>query len=249
MMNETASRYGDKEAAVYGEIDEYPVRKWAEFPTILGQLGPLDGQSVLDLACGTGVLSRLAADHGAAQVVGVDSSAPMIEQARLAGDRDGRIEYRVADVSAMPVQGSFDAVTTGWLFSYAATREQLAGFCHAIAGNLRHQGRLVATIADPDFDPDPTYGHRYGTSVDMPHGKADGATYTFTLHLSDPMTVENYYWSRLAHEAALREAGFDEIAFTTVLPSEEGVREMGAEYWQAWIANPDSIILSARKAS
>lgn len=248
-MNETASQYGDKEAAVYAETDEYPVRKWAEFPTFLGQLGSLDGRSVLDLACGTGILTRLVADHGAARVVGVDSSAPMIEQARLAGDRDGRIEYRVTDVSEMPVQGSFDAVTTGWLFNYAATREQLAGFCHVIAENLGHHGRLVATIATPDFESDATYARQYGVSIDMPQAKVDGATWTFTLHLSDPITIEVYYWTRPAYEAALREAGFEEIAFSTTVPTEEGIREMGAEYWQTWSTNPAITVLSATKAS
>lgn len=249
MMNESAIQYGEKEAAVFVETNEYPVRKWAEFPTLLGRLGPLGGQSVLDLACGTGILTRLVADHGAEHVVGVDSSAPMIEQARLAGDRGGRIEYRVADVSAVPTVGTFDAVTTGWLFNYAATREQLADFCHVIAGNLCHHGSLVATIGNPDFDPDPAFARQYSVSVDMPHGKVDGASHTFTLHASDPMTVEVWYWSRQAYEAALREAGFDEIAFTTILPIEEGVREMGAEFWQMWIANPADTILSARKAS
>jgi trans-aconitate methyltransferase len=47
------------------------------------------------------------AELGAAHVIGVDSSEAMIAEARSAGDCEGRIEYRVADVTAMTPQGEF----------------------------------------------------------------------------------------------------------------------------------------------
>jgi SAM-dependent methyltransferase len=45
-------------------------------------LGNVEGKTVLDLACGQGLAARAIAEAGAAQVVGVDSSPAMLENAR-----------------------------------------------------------------------------------------------------------------------------------------------------------------------
>lgn len=60
----------------------------------------LDGWQVLDLACGTGEISRLALSMGAS-VTGVDFSEPMLERART---KHARADWRgvLADVQALP---------------------------------------------------------------------------------------------------------------------------------------------------
>ncbi|HLW01825.1 MAG TPA: class I SAM-dependent methyltransferase [Ktedonobacterales bacterium] len=50
-------------------------------PPLLRLVGEVAGLQVLDLACGTGVVARALAEHGA-QVVGVDLSEPMLALAR-----------------------------------------------------------------------------------------------------------------------------------------------------------------------
>jgi ubiquinone/menaquinone biosynthesis C-methylase UbiE len=72
-------------------------------------LGPAD--RILDLCCGTGLLSReLARRLGPdGEVVGVDASEAMLEQARLAG---GRVVYVRAEADSLPLpDGHFDGVT------------------------------------------------------------------------------------------------------------------------------------------
>ncbi len=68
------------------------------------------GQSVLDIACGTGVVARTAADRvgGQGRVVGLDLNEAMLTVARrLRPD----IEWRQADAAAVPFSdASFDAV-------------------------------------------------------------------------------------------------------------------------------------------
>jgi len=72
-------------------------------------LGPAD--RILDLCCGTGLLSRelvrrLGPDG---EVVGVDASEAMLEQARRAG---GRVVYVRAEADSLPLpDGHFDCVT------------------------------------------------------------------------------------------------------------------------------------------
>jgi SAM-dependent methyltransferase len=67
---------------------------------------------VLDVGTGTGKAARLvAARYPAADVVGVDLSPGMIEEARrlLPRDSEGRVRFDVADASALPFEdGAFD---------------------------------------------------------------------------------------------------------------------------------------------
>jgi SAM-dependent methyltransferase len=69
---------------------------------------------VLDIGTGTGKAARVAAARfPAAEVVGVDLSPAMIEEARrvLPSDLAGRVRFEVADASALPFEeGAFDLV-------------------------------------------------------------------------------------------------------------------------------------------
>lgn len=67
---------------------------------------------VLDAACGTGALALADLRAGAAGVVGVDFSEPMLERARLKSDA---IEWAQGDLSGLPfVDGTFQAATVGF---------------------------------------------------------------------------------------------------------------------------------------
>jgi ubiquinone/menaquinone biosynthesis C-methylase UbiE len=72
------------------------------------------GQRVLDVACGTGVVARLAAPRvaPAGRVVGLDLNPAMLAVARLhAPDVDVTIEWKQGDAGALPFgDDSFDAV-------------------------------------------------------------------------------------------------------------------------------------------
>jgi SAM-dependent methyltransferase len=74
--------------------------------------GALGGATVLDLACGTGLASRALLAGGAARVVGVDSSAAMVERARGHGVPPG-LAYVVDDAQELGSLGDagFDGVT------------------------------------------------------------------------------------------------------------------------------------------
>jgi SAM-dependent methyltransferase len=72
------------------------------------------GERVLDVACGTGVISRLAAERVGAtgSVIGIDIAADMIDVAKSVPAPEGAaIEWRVADAASIPLpDGSVDVV-------------------------------------------------------------------------------------------------------------------------------------------
>jgi len=83
----------------------------AEWYSLRQRLGDLTGLSVLDLACGDGMGTRLLKRWGAARVMGVDISAQMIALARQREDAEPMgIEYRVADAATLGKIDSFDRV-------------------------------------------------------------------------------------------------------------------------------------------
>lgn len=80
----------------------------------LRHVGLRPGQRVLDVACGTGIVARVAAPligpHGL--IVGVDLSAAMLDVARAHAPGGGAaVEWRQGDVAALPSDdASFDVV-------------------------------------------------------------------------------------------------------------------------------------------
>ena len=121
-------------------------------PGLLELIGDVAGLEVLDLACGNGYLARRYAREGAARVVGVDASAPIVRRAR-AHERRTRLGVRFEVRNAANLRGlgdaSFDLVASNMAVmdiedAEAAIRES--------ARVLRPGGRLVFSICHPCFD-------------------------------------------------------------------------------------------------
>jgi trans-aconitate methyltransferase len=122
------------DAATYDQKHSF-VWKYGE--DVVGLLAPKKGERILDLGCGTGHLTNLIASSGA-QVVGLDRSTEMLQQARNAYPD---ISFVQGDGYDFHFDEPFDAV-----FSNAAlhwmTRADAVAEC--IARALKPGGRLVA---------------------------------------------------------------------------------------------------------
>jgi len=101
--------------------------RWRRFLVSRIEAGP--GETVLDVATGTGAVAReLVRQHGCA-VVGVDQSAGMLAEARRR--LNGRVRLVEASADALPfADGEFDALTFTYLLRYVddppATLRELA---------------------------------------------------------------------------------------------------------------------------
>ena len=104
-MTEPGAVY-DRIGSQYDEYARTATLKAAERYTLFRMVGPVEGQRVMDLACGSGFYTRLLKQRGAAQVVGVDISPEMI---RLASQREQveplGITYQVGDAVSLPLLG------------------------------------------------------------------------------------------------------------------------------------------------
>ena len=102
---------------------------------VVALLGPREGERLLDVGCGDGVLpARLAASG--ATVVGADASVELLAAARERG-----LDVREADAQALAFEAEFDAV-----FSNAALHWMLRpdAVLAGVARALRPGGRFVA---------------------------------------------------------------------------------------------------------
>jgi len=79
-----------------------------------------DAPRVLDVGCGSGRIGEFVLNAGAADYVGVDFSAPMIDlaRARLRSFEEGRVHLLVDDFLTAPLDGQFEVILAVGLFDY-----------------------------------------------------------------------------------------------------------------------------------
>lgn len=122
------------DATLYDQRHSFVYKAAAD---LIERLAPQAGERIVDLGCGTGHLTAQIAAAGA-QVLGLDASPDMIEQAQR---NFPAIAFRVADAVSFTVDEPQDAV-----FSNAAMHwvHPPAAAVGAIATALRSGGRFVA---------------------------------------------------------------------------------------------------------
>jgi ubiquinone/menaquinone biosynthesis C-methylase UbiE len=119
---------------------------FAPWATQLLKLARLQhGERVLDAACGTGIVARMAlADVGAAgMVTGADLNTGMLEVAR-ACDEARAIDWREGTLEDLPcADGEFDVVLCQQGLQFSAQQVSAAREMHRV---LRRQGRVVISV-------------------------------------------------------------------------------------------------------
>jgi SAM-dependent methyltransferase len=165
------------EAAEVYEANFVPAlfAEWA--PQLVEAAGVVPGQAVLDVACGTGVVARTAADRmgGQGRVVGLDLNQGMLT---VAGRLRPDIEWRQGDAADLPFEpGSFDVVLCQAALMFFPDR----------AGSLREMARVAragATVAVHVWD-----------QLEAQEGY--GAMYdAFARHLGpEAAQLESAYWA------------------------------------------------------
>lgn len=110
---------------------------WEYGRDLVRLLAPQPGERILDVGCGTGQLTAEIAQAGA-KVIGIDSSASMIEQAR---SNFPDIDFEIAEATALPYEQEFDAVFSNAVLHWVQDADRAAS---GIARALKPGGRFVA---------------------------------------------------------------------------------------------------------
>ena len=163
---------------------------------------PGKGKTLLDIACGTGVATRIAAQAigPEGKVIGTDLNPDMLRVARTAyvsQPGDAPIEWREADAQALPfADGSFDLVLMQFGLMFVPDR---ALALREAARVLRSEGCIVLTVWGT-LDANP--GQRAMKKAWLRHfGPASVGMYERQHALSAPRAVS----------ALLAEVGFERI--------------------------------------
>jgi len=111
-------------------------------------LAPRAGESVLDVGCGPGHLTRLLTDATGGRVVGTDISGGMIEEAR---EKYPEIEFRRVAAEDLEYAEKFDVVFCNSTMQWFANANGAVDRMHS---GLKPGGRLgLACPSTPDFAP------------------------------------------------------------------------------------------------
>lgn len=136
-----------------------------------------DGQTILDLGCGTGTLTVQLSDL-CNKVIGVDSSQNMIDRAKK---QFGNIEFMVCDALALRFEKEFDVVFSNAVFHWINDHDLLLKNIHRV---LKSQGILVcefgangniATIENAFTNACKSIGYHYQSKFNFPTTENFGA--------------------------------------------------------------------------
>jgi ubiquinone/menaquinone biosynthesis C-methylase UbiE len=104
-----------------------------------------DGETILDVGCGTGALTFAARDRAPSSVIrGIDASPEMIAVARRKSNRkNAKIDFQVAPIEALPfADGEFDVVLSSLMLHHLPEDVKRAGL-DEVRRVLKPGGRLA----------------------------------------------------------------------------------------------------------
>ena len=167
------------------------------------------GERVLDIACGTGIVARLAAEQvlpGGA-VAGVDVNPGMLAVAKTTAPPEASIEWHEGTAEAIPVRDqSFDVALCSLGLQFIPDKGAALGELHRV---LSSGGRIAFNAVGPAPEPFEAFAEALGR-----HIKPEAAGFVrqvFSLH--DPAEVRD-----LVDDAGFRDVSIRSKTMTLRLP-------------------------------
>jgi len=105
-------------------------KQYVLIPTFIKIIGEVMGKSVLDLACGDGIFTRIIADRKPSEILGVDISKELLKKAiKIENKNPLNISYKIEDVLTLKLSRTFELITAVYLLNYAQTTDELEVMC------------------------------------------------------------------------------------------------------------------------
>lgn len=192
-------------------------------------LGDLRDRTVLDMACGEGIYTRLFKLAGAAEMTGVDISSAMIELAE-SKERAAPLgcQYVCKDAALFTPAAPVDIVTAIYLLNYARTAKEVDHLARSCFRALRSGGLFIGfndNVRNPPRPSDVSLA-KYGlerTCVRHPPREGDAIRYRITNYDGQIFEFDNFYLKPSTYEAAMCDAGFKDFRWVNAMldPSEQ----------------------------
>jgi len=244
-VSRTGSTQYDAIAEAYSDSKRSPLRRYVEAYSLFELIGDVTGLRVLDLACGDGIYSRRLKAAGAAEVVGVDISAGMVDLAIAREQREPQgIQYicsDAADITVLPdFTARFDLIIGAYLFHYAPDETALAAMCSAVRACLAPGGRFVGINENPEQSLADFSGYaQYGFNKVACAPLLDATPVSYSMVAGRELLRFNvYYYGKPAYAKAFAAAGFATINWLPLQLDPAGVEACGSEYWEEYLRNP-----------
>ena len=187
------------------------------------------GGPILDVGCGNGrVATALAADGH--EVVGIDSSAPMLRiaeqrRAALSADVAARLSYQQADMMTLGLGRKFAlGVAPSRVFQFALETDAQRQALAALRSHLRPDARLVLDLFDPLLDhvvPSAEVTARGGELVHPATGNR--VTWEVTRRMPDParqLIVEDWTFREIGASGEVLRTSTERLTLRWSLRSE-----------------------------
>jgi len=132
--------------------DEFGLEHYTKIATELLEGVDVRDKEVLDVGCGTGIVSILVLRHGAAKLICGDASEYMLGQCRkkivAQGDVAEKVDFRQLDAESLPYgDKSFDVVVSGMLLGLVPNQQKVVT---GMARVLRTGGMLAFSTHAPE---------------------------------------------------------------------------------------------------
>ncbi|HYD03312.1 MAG TPA: class I SAM-dependent methyltransferase [Alphaproteobacteria bacterium] len=165
------------------------------------------GRRFVDIGCGDGAISRLAADYGAEYILGIDGKPEMIQIAnKLNPFYVETIDYKLGFIEDLNGRESFDVAILSYLLNNAKSFDQLLKQCEKTASYLKPGGTVVVYNSNP-FDIKGGDFTKYGfRKIITGTNEGDKIIYDYRPAIDED--IINYYISPKRHEEAFTKAGF-----------------------------------------
>jgi len=236
------SQYKEQEAHDYKSVrswshviatEHFTYKKTLRNVLNSGEIKDKDNFSVLDLACGTGYYSRLFREFTKGEIIGIDISQEMINEARLEqikGLNQELIEYIkgdcFADLSKMLNGKKFDIVNACWLYNYCENENILKSALKNVSSVLKENGYFIGVTTSYKITPGNwknfvPFGHtQIPKNRNFNRDKFDNGEITqFVLFEPNKFVepsqfqIDNYYYDEKCYRSAFEEANYINLIF------------------------------------
>lgn len=117
---------------------------------VFAKLNPCDGEKILDIGCGNGLLSIMIAKQiPKGEVIAIDASTEMIDLARKNIEKFGIKNIKLLELDAMAInfKEEFDAIFSNIVFNWIKKQRSLYA---KMFNNLKKGGRIVVSTLNHD---------------------------------------------------------------------------------------------------